>query len=131
MCSRYAQALSVGHFVLELVKRLLFLRAPAPGSILLNEICQDGAGVGEIFDVPAVEVAGPNETVYIMESYLRVFMSSLSVHQGFGARGRRGPPPIDNVEPQVLHSLLQDLTVLQLESGVVLLADCKELAEED
>ena len=38
LCSEHAQALSVGHFVLELVKRLLFLRALAPGSTLLNEV---------------------------------------------------------------------------------------------
>ena len=33
-----------------------------------------------------------------------------------------------NVEPQVLHSLLHELSLLELESGVVLLAGCKELA---
>ena len=121
----------MGHFVLELVKRLLFLRAPAPGSSLLNEVRQDRAPAGEILDVSEVEVASPNETAYIMESFPGVFMSYLSIHQGFGLRGRRGPPPIANVEPQVLHSLLHELTLLQLESGVVLLADCKELAQED
>ena len=101
LCSRHAQALSVSHFVLEHVKRLLFLWAPAPGSTLLNDVRQNGAGVGKIFDVAAVEAAGPNETTYIMESFLGVFMSYLSVHQGFDLRGRRGPPPIANVEPQV------------------------------
>ena len=30
----------------------------------------------------AVEVAGPNETTYIMESFLGVFMPYLSIHQG-------------------------------------------------
>ena len=125
------QALSFGHFVLELVKRLLFLRVPAPGSTVLLEIRHDGAGVGEIFDVAAVEVAGSNKTAYIMESFLGLFMSYLSIHQGFCLRGRKGPPPIANVEPQVLHSLLHELTLLQPESGVVPLADCKELAQED
>ena len=131
MCSRHTRALSVGHFVLELVKRLLFLRAPAPGSSLLDEVRQDGAGVGEILDVVAVEVASPNETVYTMESFFGVFMSYLSIRQGFGLRGCWGPPPIANVEPQVLHSLLHELTLLQLESSVVFLADRKELAQED
>ena len=125
------QALSVGHFVLELVKRLLFLRAPAPGSSLLDEVRQDPAGVGEIRDVAAVEVASPNETAYIMESFLVVFMSYLSVHQGFCLRGRWGPLPIANVEPQVLHRPPHELTLLQLESSVVLLADRKEVAKED
>ena len=78
-----------------------------------------------------VEVASPNETAYIMESFLGVFMSYLSVNQGFGLRGRRGPPPIANIEPLLLNSLLHELTLLQLESGVVLLVDCKELAQED
>ena len=64
-------------------------------------------------------------------SFLGVFMSYLGIHQGFGLRGRRGPPPIANVEPQVLHSLVHELTLLQLESGVVLLADRKELTQED
>ena len=115
----------------ELVKRLLFLRAPAPGSTLFDEIREDCAGVGKVSDVAAVEVAGPNETAYIMESYLGVFMLYLTINQGFGLRGRRGSPPIANVEPQVLHRLLHELTLLQLESGVILLADCKELAQED
>ena len=110
---------------------LVVLEAPAPGSSLFDEIGQDGTGVGEILDVAAVEVASPNETAYIMESFLGVFMSYLSVHQGFGLRGRWGPPPIANVEPQVPHSLLHELTLLQLESSVVLLADRKELAQED
>ena len=127
LCSRHTQALSVGHSVLELVKPLLFLRAPAPGSSLLDEVRHDGAGVGEILDVAAVEVASPNETAYIMESFLGFFISYLSVHQGFGLRGGC----IANVEPQVLHRLLHELTLLQLESSVVLLADCKELAQED
>ena len=67
--SRHAQALSVGHFVLELVKILLLFRAPAPGTALDAEVRQDGAGVGEILDVAAVEVAGSNETTYITESF--------------------------------------------------------------
>ena len=102
-----------------------------PGSGLLDEVRQDGAGVGEILDVAAAEVASPHETAYIMESFLGVFMSYLGIHQGFGLRGRWGPPTIANVEPKVLHSLLHELTLLQLESSVVLLADRKELAQED
>ena len=79
----------------------------------------------------SVEVASPNETPYIMESFLEVFMPYVSIHQGFGLRGPWGPPPVANVEPQVLHSLLHELTLLQLESSVALLADRKELAQED
>ena len=131
MGSRHAQAFSFSYFVLELAKRLLFFRAPAPGSTPLDEVRQDGAGVGEIVDVAAVEVTGPNETAYIMESFLGVFMSYLSIHHVFRLRGRRGQLPIANVEPQVLHSLLQELTLLQLEFGVVALADRKELNQED
>ena len=78
-----------------------------------------------------IEVARPNETAYIMKSFLGVFVSYFSVHQGFGLRGRRGPPPIANVKPQVLHGLLHELTLLQLESCVVLLADRKELTEKN
>ena len=94
-------------FVLELVKRLLLLRALAPSSALLDKVRQDGAGIGEILYVAAVEVARPNEAAYIMESFLGVFMSHLSIHQGFGLRGRRGPPPLANVEPQVLHGFYE------------------------
>ena len=79
----------------------------------------------------AIEVAPPNETAYIMKSFLGVFVSYLSVPQGFGLRGRWGPLPIANVKPQVLHGLLHELTLLQLESRVVLLADRKELTQED
>ena len=79
----------------------------------------------------AIEVARPNETAYIMKSFLGGFVSYLSIHQGFGLRGRWGPPPIANVKPQVLHGLLHELTLLQLESCVVLLADRKELTQED
>ena len=79
----------------------------------------------------AVEVARPNETAYIMESFLGIFMSYLSIHQGFGLRGRWGPPPIAYVKPQLLHGLLHELTLLQLESCVVPLADCKELTQEN
>ena len=79
----------------------------------------------------AIEVARPNETAYIMKSFLGVFVSYLSIHQGFGLRGRWGPSPIANVKPQVLHGLLHELTLLQLESCVVLLADRKELTQED
>ena len=43
----------------------------------------------------------------------------------------RGPPPIANVEPQVLHRLLQKLQLLQLYSGVVLLGDRRERAQVD
>ena len=84
MCSSHAQAFSVSYFVVDLFACLLFLRARASGSTLVDEVRQDGAGVGEIFDVAAVEVAGPNETAYIMETFLWVFMSYLSIHQGFG-----------------------------------------------
>ena len=79
----------------------------------------------------AIEVARPKETAYIMKSFLGDFVSYLGVHQGFGLRGRWGPPPIANVEPQVLHGLLHELTLLQLDSCVVLLADRKELTQED
>ena len=79
----------------------------------------------------ATEVAHSNETAYIMESFLGVFVSYLRAHQGFGRRGRWGPPPIANVKPQVLHGPLHELTLLQLESCVVLLADRKELTQED
>ena len=79
----------------------------------------------------AVEVARPNETAYIMESFLGVLMSYLSIHREFGLRGRWGSPPIANVKAQVPHGLLQELTLLQLESCVVLLADRKELTQED
>ena len=79
----------------------------------------------------AIEVARPNETAYIMKSFLGVFVSYLSVHQGFCLRGSWGPPPIANVRPQVLHGLLHELTLPQLESSVILLADCKELTQED
>ena len=79
----------------------------------------------------AIEVARPNETAYIMKSFLGVFVSYLSIHQGFGLRGCWGPPPIANVKPRVLHGLLHELTLLQLESCVVLLADRKELTQED
>ena len=79
----------------------------------------------------AVEIASPDEAAYIMESFLGIFMSYLSIHQGFGLRGRRGPPTIANVETQVLHSLLHKITLLQLDSGVALLADRKELIQED
>ena len=79
----------------------------------------------------AVEVARPNETAYIMESFLGVFKSYRSVYQGSRFRGRWGPPPIANLQPQVLHNLLHELTLLQLESCVVLLADRKKLTQED
>ena len=79
----------------------------------------------------AIEVARPNETAYIMKFFLGVFVSYLSVNQGFGLRGRWGLPPIANVKPQVLHGLMHELTLLQLESCVVLLADRKELTQED
>ena len=79
----------------------------------------------------AIEVAGPNETTYIMELFLWVLMSYLSIHQGFGLRGRRGPSTVANVEPGVLHSLLHEVTLLQLESGLVLLADSEELTQEN
>ena len=131
MCPRHAQALSVGHPVFELVKRLLLLWAPAPSSTLLDQVGQNGAGVGEVFDMAAIEVARPNETAYIMKSFLGVLVSYLSIHRRFGLRGRWGPPPIANVKPQVLHGLLHELTLLQLESCVVLLADHKELTQED
>ena len=75
----------------------------------------------------AVGNSGPNETTCIMESFLGVFMPYLSMHQGFGLRGRGGPPPLANIKPQVLHGLLHELTLLLLESCVVLLADRKEL----
>ena len=103
------------------------LWATAPGGTLLDQVCYNGAGVGEVLDMAAVEVAGPNEIAYIVESFLGVFMLYLSIHQGFGLRGRGGPSPIANIKPQVLHGLLHELTLLQLESGVVLLADRKEL----
>ena len=131
MSSRHAQALSVGHLVFQLVKRLLLLWALAPSSTLLDQVHQNGAGVGEVFDMAATEVAHPNETAYIMESFLGVFMSYLRANQGFGLRGRWGPPPIANVKPQVLHGLLHELTLLQLVSCVVLLADRKELTQDD
>ena len=131
MCPRHAQALTVGYLVFELVKCLLLLWAPAPNSTLLDQVRQNGAGVGEVFDVAAIEVARPNETAYIMKSFLGVFVSYLGIHQGFGLRDRWGPPPIANVKPQVLHGLLHELTLLQLESCVVLLADRKELTQED
>ena len=73
-----------------------------------------------------VEVAAPLNT-YIMESFLGVFMFFLVMHQEFGLRGCRGLQPIANVEPEVLHSLLYDLTILELGLCVVLLADIKEL----
>ena len=57
--------------------------------------------------------------------------SALGIHQGLCLRGRWGPPPIASVKPQVLHGLLHELTLLQLESSVVLLADRKELTQED
>ena len=119
------------HLVFELVKRLLLLWAPVPSSTLLDQVRQNGAGVGEVFDMAAIEVARPNETANIMKSFLGVFVSYLSVHQGFGLRGRWGLPPIANVKPQVLHGLLHELTLLQLQSCVVLLADRKELTQED
>ena len=78
-----------------------------------------------------IEVAGPNETAYIMKSFLGVFVSYLGIHQAFGLRGRWGPPPLANIKPQVLHGLLHELTLLQLESCVVLLANRKELTQED
>ena len=78
-----------------------------------------------------IEVARPNETAYIMKSFLWVFVSYLSVRQGFGLRGRWGPPPLANVKPQVVHGLLHELTLLLLESCVVPLADRKELPQED
>ena len=40
MCSRHAQAFSVGYLVFELVKRLLLLWAPAPSSTLLDQVRQ-------------------------------------------------------------------------------------------
>ena len=49
LCSRHAQALSVGHLVFELVKRVLLLWAPAPSSTLLDQVRQNGAGVVENF----------------------------------------------------------------------------------
>ena len=79
----------------------------------------------------AMEVAHPNESAYIMKSFLEVFVSYLSIHQGFCLRGCWGPPPIANVKPQLLDGLLHELTLLQLESCVVLLADHKELTQED
>ena len=79
----------------------------------------------------AIEVARPNETAYIMKSFLGVFVSYLSVHQGFGLRGRSGPPFLASVKPKVLHGLLHELILLHLESCVVLLADRKELTQED
>ena len=131
LCLRHAQAFSVGHLVLELLKRLLLSRAPAPVSGLLDEVRQEGVPVGEILYVVAVEVATPNEAAYITECYLGVFMLYLSIHQSFGLRGSRCPSSIENVKPQVLHSLLHELTLLQLESSVVPLADSKEPAQED
>ena len=122
---------SVGHLVFELVKRLLLWWAPAPSNTLPEEVCQNGTGVGEGLDMAAVEVALPNETAYIMELFLGVFMSYLSIHQGVGLRGRWGPPPIANVKPQLLHGLLHEVTLLQPESYVVLLADRKELTQDD
>ena len=79
----------------------------------------------------AVEITSSKKAPYIMESFLGVFMSYFSIHQRFGLRGCRSPPPIANVKPRVLHCLLHELTLLQLESGVVLLADGKELTQED
>ena len=73
----------------------------------------------------------PDKAVYIMESFLGVFMSYFSIRQGFDLRSRRGPAPIANVKPLELHSLLHELTFLQLELALVLLADCKELTQED
>ena len=87
--------------------------------------------MGEVFDMAAVEVASPNETRYIMESFLGLFMPYVSNHPGFGLLGRWGPPPIAKNKLQVLHSLLHELTLLQLESCVVLLAKRKELTQEN
>ena len=67
MCPRHAQALSVGYLVFELVKRLLLLWAPAPSSTPLDQVRQNGARIGEVLDVAAIEVARPNETAYIMK----------------------------------------------------------------
>ena len=66
LCPRHAQALGVSHVVLELVKRLLLLRALAAGSTLLDEVRQDCACVAEILVVAAVGIASPNEAAYIM-----------------------------------------------------------------
>ena len=59
LCPRHAQALSAGYLVFELVKRLLLLWAPAPSSTLLDQVRQNGAGVGEVFDVAAKEICTP------------------------------------------------------------------------
>ena len=93
LCPRRAQALSVSHFVLELVKHLSLLRAAAPGSTLLDEVRQDGVRVGEFLDVAALEITSPNKAAYIMESLLGVFPLYFSIHPGMGLRGRRGHHP--------------------------------------
>ena len=116
MCLRQAQAFSVSQFVLELVKCLLLLRAPAPSSSLPDKVRQGGACIGENLYVAAVEAARSNETARILGSFQGVFLSYLSILQGFGLGGRRGPPRRANVQPRVLHSLLHQLTFLQ---GVV------------
>ena len=79
LCPRHAQALSLGRLVFELVKRLLLLWAPAPSSTLLDPVRQNGAGVGEVFDIAAIEVARSNETAYIMKSFLGV-LEAAGVH---------------------------------------------------
>ena len=74
------QAFSLGQPFLELLERLLLLWAPAPCCALLDQLPQDGAGVGKVLDVAAVQVARPDGFVCIMKSLLGCLMSQLSTH---------------------------------------------------
>ena len=72
--------------------------------------------------MPAIEVAGPDKTSDAFHSLLWVVLDDLGVLLGLGFGGGWRPPSVANIKTQILHILLQEFALFQLDAEVVLFA---------